>query len=121
MDTQNTLFEITPQNLVSLENLFRTQFFDLHKIISLFDSKLADEFKKLNGAFLKHHQETTGHAGEGCCGNINSKYYIPRDRMSMVDQVIDDKIFKSKTFYSENNHQNMIATLSNIDHAFKSI
>ena len=55
METKNTLFEITPQNLVSLENLFRTQFFDLHKIISLFDSKLADEFKKLNGAFLKHH------------------------------------------------------------------
>ena len=47
------LYEIPTQDLKTLERLFRIQFLDIHKVISLFgDSKRAQDFKKVNTAFM---------------------------------------------------------------------
>ena len=83
MDTQNQIFEITPDNLQSLERLLRTQFLDICKIIELFDGKKAQEFKKMNTAYLTEHQNKHGdhdNHGHGCSHSASGAIYIPIEK-----------------------------------------
>ena len=41
--------------------------------------------------------------------------------MTTVDKIIDDKLFKSTTFFKENNHANMLAILNQINQAIRAI
>lgn len=117
------LIELSKQDTASLELVFRMKFIDLIKIIELFDSKQSQEFFKVNMAFmqetLKNHNHTNG--GTCCNHNATSRYYIPRERMSTVDRIIDDKIFQNDLFFKENNYSNMHAILNQINVSFKTI
>ena len=50
--SQEKTCEISAENLKSMEALFRSQFLDIGKIIELFDSKKAQEFKKMNQIYF---------------------------------------------------------------------
>ena len=62
-----------------------------------------------------------GDHGHSCNHKSSSRIYIPRDRMSTVDKLLDDKLFKSQTFFTENNHKNMHAVLEQVHQSFSSI
>jgi len=66
------------------------------------------------------HKGNSG-CGSSCKHSASSKYYMPRDRMSTVDRIIDDKLFQSPSFFKENNHKNMHAVLDQINQSYKSI
>ena len=79
MDTEKTC-EISKDNLQSLEALFRSQFMDIGKIIELFDSKKAQEFKKMNQIYFMEDQESHSHGHGGCSHSNSNSIYIPADK-----------------------------------------
>ena len=83
-------FEITPQNCLKLEEIFRHKFLDLAKVIELFDPNLVTKFKAINKAHMKHDcDESKG----GCCHSVTNRFYMPRDAMSSIDRILDDILF----------------------------
>ena len=79
MDTEKTC-EISKDNLQSLEALFRSQFMDIGKIIELFDSKKAQEFKKMNQIYFMEDQGSHSHGHGGCSHTNSNSIYIPADK-----------------------------------------
>jgi hypothetical protein len=119
--------EITKENCHALENLIRTQFLDLHKIIEMFDQKQAGEFKRINAAFMevalkeegrdhKGHMHDGTHAG--CSHSAVRRYYMPEDRMSTVDRIMDGMLFKNNFFFTVEDYKNLRAILEDINRAF---
>ena len=79
MDQERTS-EISKENLKSLETLFRSQFLDIGKIIELFDSKKAQEFKKMNQIYAMEDQGSHSHSHGGCSHTSTNSIYIPADK-----------------------------------------
>ena len=61
-----------------------------------------------------------GHGG-GCSHGATNEYYIPRDEMTSIDKLLDDQLFKSKTFFKSDNYKNMHEILKAINQSFKHI
>lgn len=71
---------------------------------------------------MVEHEKSHGSGGHGGCKhNVTGKYYIPREKMSTVDKIIDDRIFKTPNFFKENGFRNMNAILLQVNQAYKSI
>lgn len=115
------LLDLSTTDIASLELVFRLQFIDIAKIIELFDSKKSQEFVQMNKAYLSEHQKGGHSHHAGCNHSYTSKYFIPRDRMTTVDKIIDDKLFQTTTFFKENNYANMHAILNQINQAMIAI
>lgn len=116
-------FEIPVEDITSLEQLFRTRFLDISRILELFDSKRASEFKKVNTAFMLDHQNNHDHGdGHGCASHSAvNKYYMPKERMTVVDKIIKEKLFESRTFFTADQHRHMKGVLAQINEAYKHI
>jgi hypothetical protein len=115
--TSERTCEITKDNLQSLETLFRSQFLDIGKIIELFDSKKAQEFKKMNQIYFMEDQGSHSHGHGGCSHTSSNSIYIPADKQTIVCKIISEKLLKSKTFFTNNNHNHLYNVLFNIDAA----
>ena len=89
--------------------MFRDQFLDLTKIVELFNPKAAAEFKKMNATYMKQH--LIEHSEEGCDHKESKAYFIPPEKMSAVDKVTNEMIFKRKDFFKLESGKNLKAVL----------
>lgn len=119
-------FELTAENLLKLENIFRNRFLDIQKIIGLFNQNQAKEFRRINAAFMQAQLKEEGgdHANHkhdgtdsGCCHSANLRYYMPKERMSTCDKIINEMLFENKNFFTSENHKNLIAILHDVSEA----
>lgn len=117
--------EITKENCLALESLIRTQFLDLHKIIEMFNQKQASEFKRINAAFMEVELKGSNHSGHahdgthaGCSHSSARRYYMPEDRMSTIDKILNNMLFKNEMFFRVEDYKNMRAILEDINRAF---
>lgn len=98
--------------------MFRSQFVDLAKLVELGSPKDVDSFKQTNGHYMKEHMKKDGHSEDDCCGSVTSRYYMPRDKMTTADRIIDDMLFRRKDWFSKHNFKNMRAILENINGSY---
>jgi hypothetical protein len=81
----------------------------------------------MNAAFMEVHLKESGddhskhsHDGThgGCSHSATRKYYIPEDRMSTIDKIMNNMLFKNNLFFSVEEYKNLKAILEDINRAF---
>ena len=64
----------------------------------------------------------SGHAHDGthagCSHSASRRYYMPEERMSTIDHIMNNMLFKSDLFFTVEDYKNLRAILEDINRAF---